>query len=349
MSRGIAAVVLTFAALAAGAAERDLGRHHGVHEIVAGVSDLEAATRVYREVAGYDLLWRGRLGDDLLAAWQLAAPARGRQALVGNPRAGFGYLRLVRFEGVPQVQVRSSARPFDTGGLFNVNMLVKDIDGVFDALRRHGFQGHADPSRYQLFGRLYAGALLRGPDGEVIHLLSRGDRGYEDMPPFDAASHILNATQMVEDFDESVAFCEERLGWHKRWEASPRWAEDGRNNMGLPESLVLSGTVKERAASFALCKDCTGGTVEIFAFEGIRGRDYSDGAQPPNLGLLMYVMSVPDLRGYLAEIAARGVEPLVRLREAELPPYGPVELAVVRAPGGSWLMFVELKGSGRSR
>ena len=356
--RGVAALLLAVGlaapaapALAAGGPGAPLAPVLGVQEIVVSVSDLEATTRLYREVAGYELLWQGRAGADLGAAWQLPAGAGGagaasgpRQALVGNPVAKFGYLRLVQFEGLPQVQVRSSARPFDTGGIFNVNVLVRDIDASFAALRAAGFQGYADPSRYELFGRPYAGAMLRGHDGVVLNLLSRLDRGYEDMPTFKAMSHVLNATQMVADFEASRGFFERQLGWHKRWEAAPKWQPDGRNNMGLPESLVLSGAVRERAASFALCKACEGGTIEIFAFEGIRGHDYAERAQPPNLGLLMYLITVPDVDGYLREVAGRGVEPLAPARAVDLPPYGPVRTAVIRAPGGAWLMFVQVLG-----
>jgi hypothetical protein len=111
--------------------------------------------------------------------------------------------------------------------------------------------------------------------------------------------------------------------------------------MSIPNSLLLSGTVKERAASFTFAKDADGGTVEIFAFEGVSGKDFAERAHPPNLGILAYRIHVPGLVGYAAEIAARGVRAHRPLTEATLAPYGQVRLMVVRAPSGAWLELFE--------
>jgi catechol 2,3-dioxygenase-like lactoylglutathione lyase family enzyme len=339
-SRLIPALALVTAMTAtATRAEIDLSARRGVQEIVVSVKNLDAATAVYREVAAFEIKSESVADAGLVALWDLPAGTVIRERLMGVPGVDKGLLRLVKIEGLPQVQIRSSARPFDTGGIFNFNSLVKDIDAVFERLRDHGFQGFADPNRYTLFGRSYAGALLRGHDGVVINLLQRVNQPYDDLPPFGPMSHIINATQMVADYDTSFAFFTERLGWAVRWQAAPTWPADGANNMGLPNSLLLSGAVKERAASFTIAKDADGGTVEIFAFEGITGRDYAERAKPPNLGLLTYRIHVPDLTAYAAALAARGVRLHRPVTSAVVAPYGAVEMMVVRAPGGAWLEF----------
>lgn len=317
----------------------------GVQEVVVSVRDLEASLRALETVSGWRVSYRGQVDSARLAWWGVPPSAQAREALIGNPASGMGVLRLIEFRGAPQLEIRSSARPFDTGGIFNINVFVRDIDSVFATLQANGFQGYADPSRYELFGKPYAGALIRGPDGLVFNLLERGDRRYADVAPFTAMSHVLNSTQMIGDWESNRRFFEDQLGWHKRWEASPKWLADGQNNMGLPESLVLSGRVTERAASFSFDAQSDGGTLEIFAFEGIRGHDYSERAHPPNLGMLMYTIMVPDLSSYLRRIRARGVTVVADLADIALPPYGRASAAIVRAPSGAWLMFIQPTGA----
>ncbi|MDX2143483.1 MAG: hypothetical protein SFV19_09015 [Rhodospirillaceae bacterium] len=319
----------------------DLSQRRGVQEIIVSVKNLDRATEVYRQVARYEIKHEGAADASLAVAWGLPPGTPMRERVLGLPSTDRGLLRLVNIQGLAQVQVRSSARPFDTGGIFNFNSLVKDMDGVFEALRDHGFQGFADPNRYTLFGKNYAGALLRGHDGVVINLLQRVGQPYDDQPAFETMSHIINATQMVRDYQESRDFFVEKLGWVVRWEASPTWPPDGSNNMGLPNSLLLSGAVKEKAASFAFGKEADGGTIEIFNFEGVTGRDFSDRAQPPNLGILTYRVHVPDLKVYAEQIAARGVTAHRPMTEAVIAPYGKVRIMVVRAPSGAWLELFE--------
>jgi catechol 2,3-dioxygenase-like lactoylglutathione lyase family enzyme len=319
----------------------DLSKRQGVQEIVVSVKNLERASEVYRDVARFEIKHEGPADPGMAVAWGLAPTTPMQDRLLGVPGVDKGLLRLVKIEGLPQVQIRSSARPFDTGGIFNFNSLVKDMDGVFEALRDHGFQGFADPNRYSLFGKTYAGALLRGHDGVVINLLQRVDQPYDDMPAFETMSHIINATQMVADYRESFDFFTKKLGWAVRWEASPTWPPDGSNNMGIPNNILLSGAVTEKAASFSLTKDADGGTVEIFNFEGLKGRDFSERAQPPNFGILAYRIHVRDLDAYAAAITARGVVLHRPIARAVLAPYGAVKLMVVRAPSGAWLEFFQ--------
>lgn len=322
-------------------ADINLSQRQGVQEIVVSVKDLEQAAAIYRDVARFEIKSRGPADASVARLWDLPNTARLDEILLGVPGHDKGLLRLVKIEGVPQVQIRSSARPFDTGGIFNFNSMVKDMDGVFEALRGHGFQGFADPNRYTLFGKSYAGAMLRGHDGAVVNLLQRVNQPYDDMPAFATMSHIINATQMVANYSESFEFFTQKLGWVVRWEASPTWPPDGSNNMGLPNSLLLSGTVKEKAASFALSKEADGGTIEIFNFEGVVGRDFSDRTHPPNLGILTYRIHVRGLEAYAATLAARGVVLLRPIMPVNLAPYGPVKMMVVKAPSGAWLEFFE--------
>ena len=342
-------VALLFGALiglgTGSAASLDLASIRGVQEMVVSVKDLERTAALYQEVAGWEVIYSGAADEVQVEFWGLSRSIPVQQVVLGNPGSRTGFLRLVNFAGVEQQRIRSSARPFDTGAIFNINSLVKDMAATFEVLRDRGFQGFSDPNYYDIFGKRYGGAMLRGHDGVVINLLERVNDSYQDQPPFEVMSNVNNATQVVADYELAHDFFNKKLGWGIRWEASPKWGEDGANNMSLPNSLLTAGAVKERAASFDMDPELAGGTIEIFNFDGIKGIDYADRAQPPNLGVLMYVIHVAGLCDYLGEIAGRGVEPLRGPARFRLAPYGPVMGAVIRAPDGAWLQFIDQKNN----
>ncbi len=335
------AAVMLFAAGSLMAEDIDLSERRGVQEMVVSVKFLDRTIELYEAIADWELAYRGDAPSAQAEHWGLPADTRIEQAVMRVPGTAKGYLRLVKFYGLEQVRIRSSARPFDTGAIFNFNTLVKDLEGTFEEMRDYGFVGFADPTYYTIFGKEYGGAMLRGHDGVVINLLHRVNDPYADIPPFTKFSHVVNATQMVDDYDESVAFFSDVLGWYMRWEAAPQWPEDGANNMSLPNNLLLEGKITEIAASFILDEGADGGSIEIFHFEGARGKDFSDRAHPPNLGVLMYRVHVPDLEAYAAKIAANGVEPLREITTLEVAPYGQVRSMIIEAPSGAWIELFE--------
>jgi catechol 2,3-dioxygenase-like lactoylglutathione lyase family enzyme len=319
----------------------EIADRKGMQEMIVSVKDLDKAAALYQQVAGWEIVAQEAALPALAEFWQVPRATRIEQVVLGNPSTTQGLLRIVRFRGMPQAQIRSSGRPFDTGGIFNLNMLVKDMDAAFEILRDHGFHGYADPNRYTLLGKSYAGAMLQGHDGVVINLLQRVGRPYDDLPPFRLMSHIINATQMVGDYSESLDFLTQKLGWEVRWAGSPHWPANGSNNMGLPNNLVADGTVTGRAASLRFGPDADGGGMEIFHFEGVKGLDFSSRAHPPNLGVLMYGIHVPDIEAYAADLSSRGVAFHVPMTTFRLAPYGTVKAIIVRAPSGAWLQFFQ--------
>lgn len=321
----------------------DLSNRRGLQEMVVSVKFLDRTIQMYKEIADWEVAYRGRAPADQAVHWGLPEETVIEQAVMRVSGTNKGYLRLVKFFDVEQERIRSSARPFDTGAIFNFNTLVKDLDGVFEDMRDHGFVGFADPTYYTIFGKRYGGAMLRGHDGVVINLLHRVNDPYEDIPPFTKMSHVVNATQMVDDYEENLDFFQNKMGWHTRWEAAPEWPEDGSNNMSLPNNLLLNGSIKERAASFLFDAEADGGSIEIFKFDGASGADFSSRAHPPNLGVLMYRIHVPDVQAYVEKIAANGVEVIRPTATLPVALYGDVKSAIIKAPSGAWIELFEQK------
>ncbi len=319
----------------------DIGARRGVQEMIVSVKFLERELKMYQQVAGWEVLYRGQASSAQAQHWGLSEDVVINEAILRVPGAEQGFLRLVQFLDVPQVRIRSSGRHFDTGGIFNINAWVKDMDGIFNELRDHGFCAVSDPTYYTLFGETFGGGVLHGHDDIVINLLHRVDETKLTVPAFTKMSQVNNATQIVDDYDHSLDFFVNKLGWHIRWEASPEWPADGSNNMGLPNSLIQQGQVRVRAASLEINAGADGGHIEIFATEGITGVDFSHRAQPPNLGVLMYRVHVPNLEAYADTIAAKGVKPIRPLRTLQISPYGETKAMIIRSPAGAWIECIE--------
>lgn len=341
-SRSFLFIPFVFLVLAGARADNiDLSDRRGVQEMVVSVKFLDRAIETYKQIAGWEVAYRGLAPVEQAVHWGLPKEMIIEQAVLRVPDTEKGYLRLVKFVDAEQVRIRSSARPFDTGAIFNFNALVKDLEGVFEEMRDHGFVGFADPTYYTIFGKEYGGAMLRGHDGVVINLLHRVNDSYADVPPFTKMSHVVNATQMVDDYDKNLDFFRDKLGWHVRWEAAPEWPEDGANNMSIPNNLLLDGTVTEMAASFILESGADGGSIEIFKFTGASGADFSRRAHPPNLGVLMYRVHVPDLEDYAEKVIGNGVEVIRPMATLPVALYGDVKAMVIKAPSGAWIELFE--------
>jgi catechol 2,3-dioxygenase-like lactoylglutathione lyase family enzyme len=315
----------------------------GFHEVVFSVSDLEGSVRFYRDVAGWEVVHRGRAGSGLADFWKLDDGQEIKEIVLANPGEDHGFLRLVAFPGAEQGQIRSSAQTWDTGGIFDVNVRVKDIHEKFGQLRKRGWQFYSDPLQFHFGPFVVWEALARGPDGIVIAMVERVEPPLEGWPNLREFSRIFNSTQIVRDFDRSRAFYEETLGFQVYLEHVGPSKEAGPNVLGLPHNLA--NEVPRRVV--ILSPDGTNsGSVELIGFDGLTGADFSEHAVPPNLGILALRFPVADLEAYRVRLAEHGVGPINGPSTVTLEPYGEVEILTVRAPEGAWLEFYQPPDAG---
>ncbi|MEM7351759.1 MAG: VOC family protein [Acidobacteriota bacterium] len=339
MQRVAMALLLSVAAVHLTADEAPLV--DGFKETVFSVRDLDAAIELYREVGGWEVLLRGRAGSDLARFWKLEPKQVIEEALLANPGDDRGYLRLVHFPGAEPEIIRPGAMPWDTGGIFDVNVRVKDVHAKLADLRRHGWQSFSDPVEFTFGKFVVREVLAQGPDGIVLAMIERVQPPLEDWPNLRQLSFIFNATQTVRDFDRSFNFYTEKLGFKVYLEHEGASREAGPHVLGLPHNLAAE--IPRRVAIMSPKGD-NFGSVEILAFRGAEGRDFSDRAKPPHLGHLSLRFPVSNLETYLTQLRSRDVEPISGPATVQIAPYGRVRGIVVRAPEGAWLEFLELPG-----
>ncbi len=315
----------------------------GFHEVVFSVSDLEASARFYQEVAGWNVVYLGSGSAEPAGFGGFAEDQIVREILLKNPGTDRGYLRLVAFPGAEQRQMRSNAQTWDTGGIFDVNVRVLDIHAKFQQLRDRGWQFYSDPIQFTFGPFVVWEVLAKGPDGIVFAMVERVQPPLEGWPHLRELSHIFNSTQIVADFDTSLEFFRDKLGFKIYLEHEGPSKEAGPNVLGLPHNLATEITRKV----VILSPDGTNsGSVELIAFDGLTGADFSELASPPNLGILALRFPVANLEAYRQRLAKHGVTPIQGPSTATIEPYGEVEIMTVRAPEGALLDFYQPSETG---
>ncbi len=310
----------------------------GYQEVVFSVSDLADTVTTYQEVAGWQVLETGAVPRQLLDAYELAGEVRAQQVLLNNPGTERGYLRLMQFEGAEQQQIRSNAQTWETGGWFDVNARVVDMDAKFTQLQARGWQAGSDPVEFTFGPFVVKEWLARGHDGVVLALIERVAPPLTGWPHLTELSRFFNATQIVRDMQSALAFYRDVLGFKTYLEHHGASSKPGPNVLGLPHNLA---TEVDRHVYILHPQGSNEGSIELLSFDGLSGRDFSARAQPPNLGVLMLRFPVRDIKAFAGYLRTHKVAIAFDPIEIHLEPYGMVTLMGVRGPGGAWLEFFE--------
>lgn len=320
----------------------------GLQEAVLSVFDLERVAAALGDSAGFRRLDLPDVaaGSSLPMHWP-AGCTRVEQCLLlppGDAKAPMGCLRLQRFHGLPQRLMRSSQRSWDTGGIFDVDVYVRDVDAFYRRLQRHGWTAFGEPVEYREAEFHVRQVVAIGPDGLVVAAIQRYS---PPVPALDAAvaagrvidaTPIFNSTQMVRDFDRSADFYERALGWQKSHDfVIDAAAEPGAEVLGLP--LPYARTARRRIGIFR-APDAAEGSIELIENSSMVGRDCAADCVAPNVGLLSLRFRVPDAERYAAELRLRDVPILGAPQRMELAPYGAAIAFTVRAPEGAQIEFL---------
>lgn len=310
----------------------------GYREAVFSVSDAKAYSVFLREVGAWEALYRGEVDRAMLAAWKLPGSAAASEIVLGNPGTSRGFIRLVQFAGVEQQQIRSNAQTWDTGGWFDVNSRILDMDATFAATQSRDWQAYSDPVQFTFGPFVVKEWLTRGPDGIVIAMIERIAPPLEGFPQLKKMSRLINATQIVPDIEAARDFYLNKLGFETYLNHEGPSKSPGPNVLGLPHNLA---TRIPRLVTIVHPSGVNDGSVELLQFDGAEGADFSTRAVPPNLGILMLRFPVSDINAFEARVDAEGIEVVVRPTNVTLPPYGSVRLMAIRGPGGAWIEFFE--------
>ena len=305
---------------------------NGFQEAVAIVSDASATADRLCRVLGYGRLWEGAPARESLDLLGVPADWQAQEVLIGDADQGRGYIRLLAFPGRDTGVMRDGAQPWDTGGIFDINIrALRSIETLYRGMTQAGFAGFAPITAWDFGPVSVKEVVSRDGDGVCIAFMERVApplQGFEAVTG--PASYVFNSTQVVADFDAARTFYTEVMGWKPVQES--QWAhEAGFNCMGLP--LDVARTRQIRVGIYHPHGRMEG-SLEIIAFEG-EGLDFAN-ASPPDRGWASLRFPVRDVDGVVGRAAAAGCAVQPR-RSFLLAPYGEVEAAGLVTPWGARL------------
>jgi catechol 2,3-dioxygenase-like lactoylglutathione lyase family enzyme len=311
----------------------------GYQEAVFNVSDIDAQIEFYQSVAGWELIYRGDVERELIDAYGLPGTVNATEVVLANPGPERGFVRLIDYDGIEQVQMRSSAQSWDTGGWFDVNTRVADMDAKFREFQVHDWQAVSDPVEFSFGPFVVEEWLARGPDGIVIAMIERKQPPLEGWPHLKELSRLFNATQIVSDIDSARGFYIDKLGFDVYLEHSGPSPAAGPNVLGLPHNLAADIT---RHVYILHPTGVNEGSIELLAFEGLTGTDFAERSEPGNLGIFTLRFPVTDMDSFYTYIRNQQIEIALSPINTSLLPYGDGRLMAIRGPGNVWIEFYEL-------
>lgn len=307
-------------------------------EAVVSVRDVDTASRLFRDAAGWRVTASGAVDRSELDYWRLPPSAGGRYLRICAPQAATGCIRFVRFTGVTQRPVRIAARAWDTGGIYSVMVRSNDVQTLFARAIALGWWAESEPIAFTFGASDLRNVVLQGPDGFQLAVYERKSPLFTAFPT-GLISQGFNSMRMVRDERASVGFYRDKLGFAQVFDSDYRDPAPTPNNFSLPHNLTTSVV---RRASAMQPVDGETGRVEVMQFVGLTGKDASAFASPPNLGTLSVRYPVAGLAAYRARLTAKGVPIAYEGDRVTISGLGRASIFSVRDPDGALTEFYEV-------
>jgi catechol 2,3-dioxygenase-like lactoylglutathione lyase family enzyme len=305
----------------------------GLAEAVISVADLDDAIGFWRRFADWRIFHHGDVAAEALSLWPTPQDMGAREAVMGPPGWARGFVRLIQFGDGKHRTVRGHARPFDTGGLFDLNVRVNDVDAAFARLEAQGGHGIAEPTQFQFGPFLVKESPVAVKGGYVIALI---ERLAPKLPPEQQPKYVSGVHQIVavvKDYETPRRVLVDVLGFAVQTEMADPTPSPGTNILGLPNNLAMQSIVK--LGIFRPGPEGTG-VFELLSFDGATGEDLSHRACAPNRGILSARYRVADLGEMVKRLQHAGMAHRGPIA-VDLPPYGATEIVTLDFAEGARL------------
>jgi len=309
----------------------------GFHEAVIVTDDRAKWVSVFEDVAGWQLLGEGTVDSGWLKLWGVDDTAK--YSVMVNPGTNRGYVRFIEFDTIRAPRIRPNDQAWDIGGVFDLNMRVLNMAETRAALMAHGFSAGDDPVGFT-FGPFVVNEWLpSGPDGVRFAVIERVAPTLEGWPQLKKLSRVFNSTMIVADMKEARAFWEGFLGFKPYLLHRGASDKEGPNVFGMPHNWV---TKIERDVAILHPEGINEGSIELLAFDGLTGRDFSEQTAMPNRGLSRLRFPVKGISALKNKALKYGVKVIAEARKLPLTGIGIVDVLIIEAPGGARIELFEV-------
>ncbi len=307
-------------------------------EVVYSVGDMEKVKSFFCNYGGLTAVGTYATSASTINFWGLKKEAAGEETLIQFENHPSGKLRLVKFSNVDQKYIRSSQKPWDIGGIMDINLRVPEVAQTFNEIRDMGFHGLSDPLLQEMGPFKLYDILMQGYDDIIIAFTHRVQPPLELPIGFKIPSHIYNSSITVKSIAASRDFYENALGFSLLNEYEVKKEAPIENMFGIPINMIPNVTCKANIFSIDGTRDVM---FQICEFEGVEGRDFSELAVPPNRGLLLYRCEVKGLEEYYDTLIKKEVKIHQHLQKVTIEPYGEINCFAVKSPSGVLWEFLE--------
>jgi hypothetical protein len=312
----------------------------GYREAVLHVNKLEDMERDLTNILQYSVRYRGEAGSPQAAFWEASQASSIDEVLVGPEDDDFGLVRIVRINGITNQAIRPAGKPWEAGGIFDLDIRVRDAQRIYDELELAGWTGIHTPYQYRMGPSVVKHCDLIGPDRIVLALIERVDPPLGPDAGFDQVSNAINSTQLLyeDELEEHHHFYQDVLGFECLVETEINWEPPGENVFGLPYSVAMASPASVyiyHPESLML------GSLETCAIRGLTGQHYGQFASPRNRGITTLRFPVEDIEGYAAKIQQQGHSLARDITELDIAPYGQIQIFAVKTAAGTWLEFFQ--------
>lgn len=318
--------------------ELNLELDNGWHEAVLVVNDLDRIAGDLSVVGKWQVVDEGKVDHKLLEAWELPTNASAKHKLIRSPNSTKGFIRLVSIEGVSQKQIRPAGQVWDTGGIFDLNLRVSNIDQKFVQLLNRGWTAFNEPAQYEFGPVVVSEVLMIAPDGVALALIERISPPMEEDWDSDEIGRTFNSTSFTHDIQKSIDFSVDILGFKPVIEVKSHRLPAKSNPLGLPHNIVPNHKMDVYIFHPNGTSD---GSIEFAKIHDLEGRDFSANAKPYNLGITSLRYPIADINTKLDMLKSKGISPVMDPIEIELQPYGIVKIFAIEMPDGGWIEFFE--------
>lgn len=289
----------------------------------------------FLELGAWECRWEGPAQEQPL--WPADALRPTREWLLARPGHSTGAIRLFEFPAHTPV-AREGAATWDSGGFFDIDVRVADLEAWHRQLRARHWGGMSEPVDWS-FGELSIREwLARGPDDVVVAIIQRLAPPLDPPPPASGFSHVFNASQTVRDLDSSLRFFE-ALGFRTVARHGAPLAGSGGEVLGLGAGEAPHTHVDLAITSPSGIMD---GSVELVALPDKHGRDLAPNCNPGQRGLNIMRFPARGLESLALDLREQGItiEAMARWR---CEPLGIVRGMALKTPDGAWLELLEIE------
>ncbi len=311
---------------------------HGFSEVVISVRSLDEYEATFHDIGGWHTRSKNPVLPQQLRAWGLPETLTAEEMLMAHPDSDTGFVRFVCFEGLAQTEIRANDQPWDSGGIFDINIRVENMAQVRDKMVDAQWQANTDPVLHHFGPFSVTEWVPRYSDGTRLALIERLAPPLEGWPNLKHFSRVFNSTFIVRDIQRSVHFFRDVLNMQEYIHTPSTELTAGPNVFGLPHNL--SDTISHEIYILHPEK-LNEGSVELIQLNGVTGRDLSANAHLPNLGVAMLRFPVENVEYLYQHLLDHQIPIVSKLQTLEVSPYGTTKRFIVSAPEGGWLEFFE--------